>query len=119
MKSILSSDCLLGIAGQGFAVGSTGGAVTLCEREADDRLFKIVKQLGIEGSAQNVGSLILSPAEDVLIASMDNNQMYSLKLATNAQVRANLYHNAPPTPEATGLIHEVPCLVSCRWRTWH
>ncbi|KAK9915002.1 hypothetical protein WJX75_003504 [Coccomyxa subellipsoidea] len=70
---------------KGFAVGSTGGVVTLCEREQDDRLFKIVKQLTIEGSAQNVGSLVLSPAEDTLIASMDNNQMYSLKLVTNAQ----------------------------------
>ncbi len=74
-------------------MGSTGGVVILCEREADDRLFKIVKRLAIEGSAQNVCSLALSPAEDTLIASMDNNQMYSLKLASNAQVRAALPHN--------------------------
>lgn len=91
------SDSLFGLAGQGFAVGSTGGVVTLCEREQDDRLFKIVKQLTIEGSAQNVGSLVLSPAEDTLIASMDNNQMYSLKLVTNAQVRARLHSKISST----------------------
>jgi hypothetical protein len=67
-------------------VGSAGGVVTLCEREVDDRLFKKVEQFSIEGQAKNVCSMTLSPAEDVLLASMDNNQMYSLNLTTNEQV---------------------------------
>lgn len=65
--------------------------MTLCEREQDDRLFKKVKQLTIDGSTQNVHHMTLSPAEDLLIASMDNNQMYSLNLTTNEEVST---HNA-------------------------
>lgn len=73
---------------QGFAAGSSGGVVTICEREQDDRLFKKVKQLTIDGPAQNVHHMTLSPAEDMLIASMDNNQMYSLNLTVNEEVDA-------------------------------
>ncbi len=64
--------------------------MTLCEREQDDRLFKKVKQLTIDGPAQNVHHMTLSPAEDMLIASMDNNQMYSLNLTTNEEVSTQI-----------------------------
>ncbi|EIE19478.1 WD40 repeat-like protein, partial [Coccomyxa subellipsoidea C-169] len=113
---------------KGFAVGSTGGVVILCEREADDRLFKIVKQLAIEGSAQNVCSLALSPAEDTLIASMDNNQMYSLKLASNAQVEdmalklvEQQYHCAEVTGADACVRRAVvaTCSLDRTLRVWH
>lgn len=80
---------------QGFAVGSSGGVVTLCEREQDDRLFKKVKQLTIDGPAQNVRHMTLSPAEDMLIASMDNNQIYSLNLTTNEEVSTQTCKSFP------------------------
>lgn len=72
-------------AAQGFAVGLSSGAVTLYERDQDERLFKRAKHLTVEGQIHSVHSMALSLAEDTILVSMGNNQLYSLNLTTNEQ----------------------------------
>eukprot|EP00884_Botryococcus_braunii_P010879 jgi/Botrbrau1/19793/Bobra.0124s0041.1 len=67
---------------KGFAVASDNGMVTLFEKEADERLFRRGKRLGISGQARRIRSLAVSPGEDVLLAALDNNLLYSLSLTS-------------------------------------
>lgn len=71
-------------------MASEGGMVTLFEREADDRLFRRGKRLGINGQSRRIRSLVVSPAEDILLAALDSNLLYSLSLASTDLMKVPL-----------------------------
>lgn len=72
---------------QGFLVGSDGGLLYLFERDGEGaaRTYRKSKTLAIEGQSVKIRNLAASPAEDTLLCTLENNQMYSLNL-TNTEV---------------------------------
>ena len=77
---------------QGFLVGSDGGNLFLFERDGEGaaRTYRKTKTLAIEGQAVKIRNLAVSPSEDTLLCTLDNNQMYSLNL-TNTEVMKVCY----------------------------
>ena len=72
---------------QGFLVGSDSGRLFLFERDGEGaaRTYRKTKTLAIEGQAVKIRNLAVSPTEDTLLCTLENNQMYSLNL-TNTEV---------------------------------
>ena len=72
---------------QGFVVGSDGGTLFLFERDGEGaaRTYRKTKTLAIEGQLVKIRNLAVSPTEDTLLCTLENNQMYSLNL-TNTEV---------------------------------
>ena len=72
---------------QGFLVGSDGGSLFLFERDGEGaaRTYRKTKTLSIEAQAVKIRNLAVSPSEDTLLCTLENNQMYSLNL-TNTEV---------------------------------
>lgn len=72
---------------QGFLVGSDGGMLYLFERDGEGaaRTYRKSKALLIEGQSVKIRNLAASPAEDTLLCTLENNQMYSLNL-TNTEI---------------------------------
>ena len=72
---------------QGFLVGSDSGTLFLFEREGEGvaRTYRKTKTLAVEGQAVKIRNLAVSPSEDTLLCTLENNQMYSLNL-TNTEV---------------------------------
>ena len=68
-------------------VGSDGGLLYLFEREGEGaaRTYRKSKALAIEGQSVKIRNLAASPAEDTLLCTLENNQMYSFNL-TNTEV---------------------------------
>lgn len=68
-------------------MGSDGGTLFLFEREGEGaaRSYRKSKALGIEGQSIKIRNLAVSPTEDTLLCTLENNQMYSLNL-TNTEV---------------------------------
>ncbi|KAL3131590.1 hypothetical protein ABBQ38_007889 [Trebouxia sp. C0009 RCD-2024] len=72
---------------KGFLVGSDSGKLFLFERDGEGiaRTYRKTKTLAIEGQAVKIRNLAVSPTEDTLLCTLENNQMYSLNL-TNTEV---------------------------------
>ena len=68
-------------------MGSDGGNLFLFERDGEGsaRTYRKTKTLAIEGQAVKIRNLSVSPSEDTLLCTLENNQMYSLNL-TNTEV---------------------------------
>ena len=78
---------LLHVALQGFMVGSDGGTLFLFERDGEGaaRTYRKTKTLAIQGQPVKIRNLAVSPTEDTLLCTLENNQMYSLNL-TNTEL---------------------------------
>lgn len=63
------------------------GKLFLFERDGEGvaRTYRKTKTLAIEGQGVKIRNLAVSPTEDTLLCTLENNQMYSLNL-TNTEV---------------------------------
>ena len=73
-------------------VGSDSGRLFLFERDGEGaaRTYRKTKTLAIEGQPVKIRNLAVSPTEDTLLCTLENNQMYSLNL-TNTEVMKVCY----------------------------
>ncbi|CAK4695392.1 unnamed protein product [Aphanomyces euteiches] len=68
---------------KGFLCGGSGGVVRIYEKSDDSREhYKRTKTFTIDGNPQCILNLALSPSEDTLICSLENNQLYMLTLSS-------------------------------------
>ncbi|RQM17951.1 hypothetical protein B5M09_007464, partial [Aphanomyces astaci] len=68
---------------KGFVCGGSGGVVRIYEKSDDSREhFKRTKVFSIDGNPQCIQHLAISPSEDTLICSLENNQLYMLTLSS-------------------------------------
>ncbi|RHZ20981.1 hypothetical protein DYB37_001448 [Aphanomyces astaci] len=66
-----------------FVCGGSGGIVRIYEKSDDSREhFKRTKVFSIDGNPQCIQHLAISPSEDTLICSLENNQLYMLTLSS-------------------------------------
>ncbi|KAL7692512.1 putative quinoprotein alcohol dehydrogenase-like superfamily [Plasmopara halstedii] len=75
---------LLGYA-KGFVCGGSGGCVRIYDRNDDGgpkEYYKKAKTFRIEGETSTIQNLAISPSEDVLVCSLENNQLYTLTLSS-------------------------------------
>ncbi|KAL0032683.1 hypothetical protein WJX79_002789 [Trebouxia sp. C0005] len=72
---------------KGFMVGSDGGTLFLFERDGEGaaRTYRKTKTLVVQGQPVKIRNLAVSPTEDTLLCTLENNQMYSLNL-TNTEL---------------------------------
>ena len=83
---------LLHVALQGFMVGSDGGTLFLFERDGEGaaRTYRKTKTLAIQGQPVKIRNLAVSPTEDTLLCTLENNQMYSLNLTNTELMKVSL-----------------------------
>jgi len=95
---------LLHVTLQGFVVGSDGGTLFLFERDGEGaaRTYRKTKTLAIQGQPVKIRNLAVSPTEDTLLCTLENNQMYSLNLTNTELMKVSLLCCAVPC-------HAVPC----------
>ena len=76
---------------QGFLVGSDGGTLFLFERDGEGptRTYRKTKTLVIQGQPVKIRNLAVSPTEDTLLCTLENNQMYSLNLTNTELMKAS------------------------------
>ncbi|GLD97629.1 hypothetical protein PINS_up006319 [Pythium insidiosum] len=68
---------------KGFVCGGSGGIVRIYDRSDDGREFyKKAKTFSVEGNSSTIANLAISPTEDSLVCSLDNNQLYVLTLSS-------------------------------------
>eukprot|EP00198_Chlamydomonas_reinhardtii_P011942 XP_001701279.1 flagellar associated protein [Chlamydomonas reinhardtii] len=65
---------------KGFVVGQDGGVVTIFERD-EKEFYRRARAFTIEGNACKVLNLAISPNEEHLVASLENNQAFTLLLS--------------------------------------
>ncbi|GLC59167.1 hypothetical protein PLESTB_001455600 [Pleodorina starrii] len=85
LKAAFSCDnglpaCSIATYSKGFVVGQDGGVVTIFERD-DKEFYRRARAFTIEGNPCKVLNLAISPNEEHLVASLENNQAYSLMLS--------------------------------------
>ncbi|TYZ60990.1 hypothetical protein PybrP1_005345 [[Pythium] brassicae (nom. inval.)] len=93
---------------KGFVCGGSGGIVRIYDRSDDGReYYKKAKSFSVEGNASTIKDIAISPTEDSLVCSMENNQLYVLTLsstdilkedAMNFELLATSFHS----PGASG-----------------
>ncbi|KAK1931919.1 Cilia- and flagella-associated protein 57 [Phytophthora citrophthora] len=70
---------------KGFVCGGSGGCVRIYDRSDDGgsrEYYKKAKTFRIEGDASTIKDLAISPSEDLLVCSLENNQLYALTLSS-------------------------------------
>lgn len=67
---------------KGFVAGQDNGVVTIFERD-DKEVYRRARAFTIENNACRVKYLAISPNEEHLICSLENNQLYSLLLSNS------------------------------------
>lgn len=68
---------------KGFVCGGSSGIVRIYDRSDDTReYYKKSKMLSIEGNASTIRDIAISPTEDSLVCSLENNQLYTLTLSS-------------------------------------
>ncbi|KAJ0409573.1 hypothetical protein ATCC90586_010084 [Pythium insidiosum] len=68
---------------KGFVCGGSGGIVRIYDRSDDGREFyKKAKTFSVEGNSSTIANIAISPTEDSLVCSLDNNQLYVLTLSS-------------------------------------
>ncbi|GMH45741.1 hypothetical protein BSKO_13704 [Bryopsis sp. KO-2023] len=85
IKTTLSIDNSLSIESivthsKGFVVGHEGGVVNLFEKDEKD-MFRRGKSFAIENQPYKILNMAISPSEDQLACTLENNQAYTLALA--------------------------------------
>jgi len=105
---------VLHVTWQGFMVGSDGGTLFLFERDGEGaaRTYRKTKTLAIQGQPVKIRNLAVSPTEDTLLCTLENNQMYSLNLTNAELMKVSLLCCAVPclaVPCRAMLCHAVPC----------
>lgn len=94
---------------QGFMVGSDGGTLFLFERDGEGaaRTYRKTKTLVVQGQPVKIRNLAVSPTEDTLLCTLENNQMYSLNLTNTELMKVSLPCCAVPCRGM--LCHAMPC----------
>ena len=92
MHRVTCSLTLLHVTLQGFMVGSDGGTLFLFERDGEGaaRTYRKTKTLALQGQPVKIRNLAVSPTEDTLLCTLENNQMYSLNLTNTELMKASL-----------------------------
>ncbi len=105
---------LLHVPLQGFMVGSDGGTLFLFERDGEGaaRTYRKTKTLAIQGQPVKIRNLAVSPTEDTLLCTLENNQMYSLNLTNTELMKVSSLCCAVPC-------HAVPCYAMLRCAVYH
>ncbi|KAL4176100.1 hypothetical protein KRP22_001055 [Phytophthora ramorum] len=70
---------------KGFVCGGSGGCVRIYDRSDDGgsrEYYKKAKTFRIEGETSTIKDLAISPSEDLLVCSLENNQLYALTLSS-------------------------------------
>ncbi|KAE9044942.1 Cilia- and flagella-associated protein 57 [Phytophthora rubi] len=70
---------------KGFVCGGSGGCVRIYDRSDDGgsrEYYKKAKTFRIEGDTSTIKDLAISPSEDLLVCSLENNQLYALTLSS-------------------------------------
>ena len=100
---------VLHVALQGFIVGSDGGTLILFERDGEGaaRTYRKTKTLAIQGQPVKIRNLAVSPTEDTLLCTLENNQMYSLNLTNTELMKVSLLYCAGLC--CAVLCHALPC----------
>ncbi|KAG6976230.1 hypothetical protein JG688_00001587 [Phytophthora aleatoria] len=98
---------------KGFVCGGSGGCVRIYDRSDDGgsrEYYKKAKTFRIEGDTSTIKDLAISPSEDLLVCSLETNQMYALTLsstdilkedAMNFEVVSTAFH----APSSNGSCH--------------
>ncbi|KAF4046602.1 WD domain G-beta repeat [Phytophthora infestans] len=98
---------------KGFVCGGSGGCVRIYDRSDDGgsrEYYKKAKTFRIEGDTSTIKDLAISPSEDLLVCSLENNHMYALTLsstdilkedAMNFEVVSTAFH----APSSSGSCH--------------
>jgi len=98
---------------KGFVCGGSGGCVRIYDRSDDGgsrEYYKKAKTFRIEGDTSTIKDLAISPSEDLLVCSLENNQLYALTLsstdilkedAMNFELVSTAFHG----PSANGSCH--------------
>ncbi|XRB08616.1 cilia- and flagella-associated protein 57 [Pycnococcus provasolii] len=74
---------------KGFICAGSGGVVSIYERTEDKENHKRSKSFTIEGMNCKVKSIAISPSEEALVCTLENNQMYVLVLANSDLLKAD------------------------------
>ena len=92
LHRVTCSLTLLHVTLQGFMVGSDGGTLFLFERDGEGaaRTYRKTKTLALQGQPVKIRNLAVSPTEDTLLCTLENNQMYSLNLTNTELMKASL-----------------------------
>jgi len=109
---------VLHVALQGFMVGSDGGTLFLFERDGEGaaRTYRKTKTLAIQGQPVKIRNLAVSPTEDTMLCTLENNQMYSLNLTNTELMKVSLLYCAVlccAVPCFAMLCHAVLCITLC------
>ncbi|DBA01209.1 TPA: hypothetical protein N0F65_002344 [Lagenidium giganteum] len=68
---------------KGFVCGGSGGIVRIYDRSDDGReYYKKSKTFSVEGNSSTITNIAISPTEDSLVCSLENNQLYVLTLSS-------------------------------------
>lgn len=68
---------------KGFVCGGSGGIIRIYDRSDDGReYYKKSKTFSVEGNSSTITNIAISPTEDSLVCSTDNNQLYVLTLSS-------------------------------------
>lgn len=70
---------------KGFVVGGDNGLLSIYEKTEDKEYYKKQKSFTIEGNQCKIRNLAISPSEESLICTLENNQMFVLGL-TNSDI---------------------------------
>ena len=117
MHRVTCSLTLLHVTLQGFMVGSDGGTLFLFERDGEGaaRTYRKTKTLALQGQPVKIRNLAVSPTEDTLLCTLENNQMYSLNLTNTELMKASLLCCAVLCCAVLCLVvhHSTPCCAAC------
>lgn len=80
-----SVDCVVALGTKGFICGGGKGTVTIYEKTDEKEMFKRTKKFAIKDTTARIRCMALSPSEESLICTLDDNQMYVLDMA-NADI---------------------------------
>ncbi|RLN86703.1 hypothetical protein BBJ28_00010446 [Nothophytophthora sp. Chile5] len=98
---------------KGFVCGGSGGCVRVYDRNDDGgarEYYKKAKTFRIEGDASTIKDLAISPSEDLLVCSLENNQLYALTLSSTDILKEDamnfeLVSTAFHAPSSNGSCH--------------
>jgi len=78
-----SIECLIAYSNKGFICGGDNGVLSIYEKSEDKDYYKRTKSFTIENQGVKIKNLALSPSEENLICTLENNQMYVLGLSNS------------------------------------
>ena len=79
----VSIDCIIPFGNKGFICGGDHGVLSIFERSEEKEMYKRTKSFSIENHSVRIKNLALSPSEENLICTLEDNQMYVLGLSNS------------------------------------